>query len=69
MSELRISLGQSKVRPRGGRYGNFRTGSHSAYHLCLTEAGRSLASFAMFKENVGLLFPKNLGAESGDANT
>jgi hypothetical protein len=29
------------------------------YCLCLTEADRSLNSFAMLKENVRLLSPKN----------
>lgn len=32
-----------------------------AYHLCLTEAGSSLNSFTMLKENVCLLCPKNQG--------
>lgn len=44
--ELKVSLRHSKSRPRCGID-------------CLTEAGRSLNSFAMVKENVCLLFPKN----------
>ena len=40
--------------------GNFRMGPNQlAQHLCLTEAGRSLNSFAMLQGKVCLLFPKN----------
>lgn len=49
------------VRPRGGRNGNFRTGP-TQLSAVLTEAGRSLNSFATLKENVCVLPPKNEGA-------
>ena len=39
------------------------------YDLCLTEARRSLNYFAILKENVCLLSPKNQGAGSLDTDS
>jgi hypothetical protein len=39
------------------------------YHLSSREAGRSLNSFAMLKENMFLLFPKNKCPGSQDAES
>ena len=60
ISEFKISLGYSKFRPRCGRNGSSGTGpTHLVYALYLKEAGRSLKSFVMLKENVCFPFPKN----------
>lgn len=60
--ELRVILGESKVRTRCVGNGNFRAefSPQLSYHLCLTKAETSLNSFAQLKNNiVRLLFPKN----------
>jgi hypothetical protein len=60
IQEFKVCLGHNKARPRRGRNSNFKPGSHPASlaSLC-NKAGRSLNSFAMLKENLCLLFPKN----------
>jgi hypothetical protein len=57
-----------------GRNGNLGVGSHPASLSSVLNrkeagAGRSLNSFAMLKENVCLLSPKNLGAGSWKADS
>lgn len=54
--KFKVSLGESRLRPRCGQDGNLWTRSHPAK---FTEAGRSLNSLAMLKEYVCLLSPKN----------
>ena len=58
--EFKVSLGQSKLKPRCA---DLRDGSHPASLLSvLTKADRSLNSFAMLRQ-MRLLFPRGQGAK------
>ena len=57
-------------RPGCGRSGNFRAGSHLARSPhCLTEAGRSLNSFAVLKEMCASCFLRIKGLGPTDADS
>lgn len=58
--EFRISLEESKVRPRYGRYGNFRKGPHLACLASVLKRGKQIPEFFFnVKRKCVLDFPKN----------
>jgi hypothetical protein len=50
--EFRVSLGHNKVRPRYGRNGNFRSGSHPNSLVSVLNRGRGILLQCLKKKSV-----------------